>query len=241
MPLVSGIVLAGGQSRRMGRDKALIELQGKPIIQYALDALASMCDERIVVANDTAIYARFGVPVVADLIPGKGSLGGIYSGLQAARGEYVIAVACDMPFLNGALLRFMLSLAPQYDVVLPQASSLSGKTQRGAGAKSRDKTTPLANQPLAKDRDLHPMHAIYSKKCLASMEEKLRMDDLRLIAFFDSVRVRILESSEVDRFDPEHWSLFNVNTPQDLDLASLQVQRSASENTSVPKYNSGSK
>jgi molybdopterin-guanine dinucleotide biosynthesis protein A len=219
-PRVSGIILAGGQSRRMGRDKAFIELNGKPIVAHVLETMQRICAETIIVANDAQTYARFSVPIVGDVFPDKGSLGGIYSGLRAAREEYVVAVACDMPFLSPDLLRFMISLASQFDVVIPQASSPSGKTPRGARAENfRAKTTPQPNQALAKERDLHPMHAIYSKQCLAPMEEKIRADDLRLIGFFDNVRVRTVESAEVDRFDPGHWSFFNVNTPEDLQIA----------------------
>jgi molybdenum cofactor guanylyltransferase len=219
-PRVSGIILAGGQSRRMGRDKAFIDLEGKPIIARVIEIIQRVCSETIIVANDAATYARFNLPVVGDVYPGKGSLGGIYSGLQAAKENYALAVACDMPYLNKDLLRYMITLASQFDVIIPHASSPSGKTPRGAAANSRDKTSPQPNQSLAKERDLHPMHAIYGKQCLAPMEEKLRADDLRLIGFHDVVRVRTVESAEVDRFDPEHWSFFNVNTPQDLELAS---------------------
>jgi len=228
LPRVSGIILAGGQSRRMGRDKAFIELEGKPIIARVIETLRRVCSETIIVANDAATYAPIlsGVEgqarIVGDVYPGKGSLGGIFSGLQAAKENYALAVACDMPFLNEALLRYMISLASQFDVIIPHVSSPSGKTPRGKNY--HDKTSPQPNQPLAKERDLHPMHAIYSKQCLAPIEEKLRADDLRLIGFHDSVRVRTVESDEVDRFDPEHWSFFNVNTPEDLELASKLVR-----------------
>lgn len=219
-PRVSGIILAGGQSRRMGRDKAFIALNGKPIVAHVLETMQRICSETIIVANNAPNYKHFSVPIVGDVFPGKGSLGGIYSGLQAANEEHVLAVACDMPFLNADLLRYMISLASKYDVVIPQASSPSSKTPRGALADSQpEKTAPHPNQPLAKENDLHPMHAIYSKQCLAPMREKLRADDLRLIGFFDRVRVRMIESAEVDRFDPLHWSFFNVNTPEDLEMA----------------------
>ncbi len=214
----------------MGRDKAFIELNGKPIIARVLETVQRVCSETIIVANDTDGYALIlsgveeGARVVGDVFPGKGSLGGIFSGLQAAREDYVLAVACDMPFLNEDLLRYMISLVPEYDVVIPHASSPSGKTPRGArGEKRPEKTSPHPGQPIAKERDLHPMHAIYSKRCLAPIQARLRAGDLRLIGFHDSVRVRTVES-EVDRFDPEHWSFFNVNTPEDLELASSIVR-----------------
>jgi molybdopterin-guanine dinucleotide biosynthesis protein A len=220
-PRVSAVILAGGKSRRMGRDKAFLAFDGAPLIARVIERVRSLCAEVIIVANDADAYAPFGARVVGDVYPGKGSLGGVFSGLQAARAEFVLAVACDMPFLNPALLRYLISLIPQFDVVIPRASSPSGKTPRSArGDPWRGEIgLPRADQPLAKDRDLHPVHAVYSKRCLAPMEARLRADDLRLISFHDAVRVRVVGSDEVDRLDPKHLSFFNVNTPQDLELA----------------------
>ncbi len=211
---VSGIILAGGQSRRMGRDKASVELDGKPIIQRALDAVRAVCAETIVVANDAEAYARWGARVVSDVYPGKGSLGGIFSGLRAAREEYVLAVACDMPFLNVELLRYLVSLAPQSDVVIPRALDPSARLARGDARSARAS-------------NLHPLHAVYSKNCLAAMEARLKADDLRPISFHDAVRVRVVEAEEIDRFDPEHRSFFNVNTPEDVGLAGSIVGSSS--------------
>ncbi|MBI3913623.1 MAG: molybdenum cofactor guanylyltransferase [Chloroflexi bacterium] len=219
LPRVSAIILAGGQSRRMGRDKAFIEFAGAPLIQHVLACVQPLCAETIIVANDPDAYARFSARVVADAYPGKGSLGGIFSGLQAAREPYALAVACDMPFLNADLLCFLISLAPQFDVVIPRAPDPSGKTPRGARSEKDAAKIPHGDQPIAKESNLHPLHAIYSKKCLASIEARLQADDLRMIGFHADVRVRIVEPGEVDRFDPEHWSFFNMNTPEDLGLA----------------------
>lgn len=204
----------------MGRDKAFIDFDGAPLVSRVIEHVKNLCSEVILVANDAAAYARFGVRLVGDVYPGKGSLGGIFSGLKAASEDYVLAVACDMPFLNEELLRYMISLAPQFDVVIPRAHDPSGKTPRTVrGEKPGNQKSPRTDQPIAKERDLHPMHAIYSKNCLVSMEERLRTDDLRLIGFHGAVRVRMVETDEVDRFDPEHWSFFNVNTLEDLIVA----------------------
>jgi molybdopterin-guanine dinucleotide biosynthesis protein A len=154
-------------------------------------------------------FAGFGARVVADVYPGKGSLGGIFSGLRAAREAYVVAVACDMPFLNQDLIRYQLSLAAEYDVVIPRAQDPSGRVRR----------PKHGGNPLAKDVNLHPMHAIYSRNCESAIQERLDMDDLRMISFLERVRVHVVEPEEVDRFDSRHWSFFNVNTPQDLEAA----------------------
>jgi molybdopterin-guanine dinucleotide biosynthesis protein A len=221
LPRVSAVVLAGGQSQRMGRDKAFIEFEGAPLIARVIERVQFVCAEVIVVANDTDAYARFGARIVGDVYPGKGSLGGIFSGLQAARESYALAVACDMPFLNTALLRYLISLAPQFDVVVPRAKDPSGKVPRSSRGKKPQnrKTARRPDQPIAKESDLHPTHAVYSKGCLAPMEARLRADDLRLIGFHEAVRVRVVEPGEVDQFDPKHLSFFNVNTPEDLRIA----------------------
>jgi len=208
-PNVSAIILAGGKSRRMGRDKAFLELDGKPLIAHVIDRVAPLCTETILVANDAPAYARFGLRVIGDVYPGKGSLGGIYSGLQAAHTPHVLAVACDMPFLNQALLRYLISLAPTADVIVPRARDLSSNVLRDT----------LRPQPLAKETNLHPMHAVYSKRCLEPIRAQIRADDLRIIGFYDKVQVRVVEPDEIDQFDPQHLSFFNANTPDDFEFA----------------------
>ncbi len=208
-PNVSAIILAGGKSRRMGRDKAFLELDGKPLIAHVIQRVAQVCDEIIIVANDALAYAPFGLRVISDVYPGKGSLGGIYSGLQAARTPLVLAVACDMPFLNEALLRYLISLAPRADVIVPRARDLSSNVLRD--------TQRL--RPLAKEINLHPMHAVYSKRCLEPIHAQIRANDLRLIGFYERVQVRVVEPDEIDQFDPHHLSFFNANTPEDFEFA----------------------
>jgi molybdopterin-guanine dinucleotide biosynthesis protein A len=208
-PNVSAIILAGGKSRRMGRDKAFLEFDGKPLIAHVIERITRVCTDIIIVANDAPAYARFGLRVIGDVYPGKGSLGGIYSGLQAAHTPHVLAVACDMPFLNEALLRYLISLAPTADVIVPRARDLSSNVLRD--------TQRL--RPLAKEFDLHPMHAVYSKNCLEPMHAQLLTDDLRIISFYNAVRVRVVEPEEVDQFDPQHLSFFNANTPADFEFA----------------------
>ncbi|MGB8644104.1 MAG: molybdenum cofactor guanylyltransferase [Anaerolineae bacterium] len=205
--MVSGVILAGGMSRRMGRDKAWVELAGQALIERVCAHLRELCEELVVVANDPAPYARLGARLTADVWPGKGSLGGIYSGLLSARFDQAIVVACDMPFINPDLFRYMLGLAGDYDLVIPSASDPS-KPQ-----------APKSERPTAKDLDLHPLHAVYTKTCLAPMAARLQSGDLRAISFFPDVRVRVVEPVEIERFDPQRLSLFNINTTEDLALA----------------------
>jgi molybdopterin-guanine dinucleotide biosynthesis protein A len=217
LPHVSALVLAGGQSRRMGRDKAFLDFDGAPLIERVIERVQSVCAETIIVVNDTEKYTRFGLRVVRDIYQGKGSLGGIFSGLQAASEEYALAVACDLPFLNDALLRYLITLAPQADVVIPRSHAPTGK------AKDATRYEHLA----VKESGLQATQAIYSKRCLEPMRARLLADDLRIINFFDEVRVRVVEPDEVARFDPQMLSFINVNRPSDLAMALSQVKENS--------------
>jgi len=184
---VSGLILAGGQSRRMGANKAFLKVGGRPIIERVIEQVASVSQEILLLTNEPDEYAHLGYPTVPDVYPGQGSLIGIYSGLKAARYPVALVVACDMPFLDASLLRYMISLAPGHDAVVP-------RTEQG----------------------LEPLHALYSKACLPAMEGLLQRDTLKVIAFYSQVRVRYLEQKEIETLDPQHLSFFNVNSPADL-------------------------
>lgn len=208
----SAMVLAGGDSRRMGFDKAFLKMpDGRTLIEVTLAKLASLAEEIMLVTNQPPKYEPLGAKVVADIYPGKGSLGGIYTGLREASHFHSLVVACDMPFLNPHLLRYLLSLAPGYDVVVPRAVPWGD----GVARKGRD---------TAKGRSLHPLHAVYSKGCLAPMERLLEKGDLRIISFYPQVRVRYVEEKEIRAFDPERLSFFNINTPRDLEMAQRKVK-----------------
>ncbi len=191
---VSGIVLAGGMSRRLGRTKAIETVGGERLIQRVLQRLSEVAGETLVVIADPGQAAAFDLPdevrAVVDVYPGGGSLGGIYSGLDSISQEWGVVAACDMPFVNIDLVRHMLSLRDDADAVVPM---LDGRPE--------------------------PTHAAYSRSCLGPMERSLKAGDLRILSFFDDVRVRYVSQDEVDDFDPEHLSFFNVNTQDDLDRA----------------------
>ena len=188
---MTAIVLAGGKSLRLGEDKTSMMIGDVRLIQRVINRVSSICDEIIVVTSEEkkelALFSELPVKVVADIYPGKGSLGGIYTGLRASGSTCNLVVACDMPFLNLALLRYLVSLAAKVDIVIPRIGDL-----------------------------LEPLHAIYSKDCLAHMERALRDRRLRVSTLFDQVRVRYVEKDEVERFDPAHLSFFNINTRSDL-------------------------
>jgi molybdopterin-guanine dinucleotide biosynthesis protein A len=176
----------------LGRDKALESVGGEPLITRVIGRLSQIAGELVVVVAGMDQATRFPLPqaarVAVDIYPGKGSLGGIFSGLSQATLRWGMVVACDMPFLNLDLVRYMLSLREGQDVVVPV---VEGRPE--------------------------PTHALYSKECLPFIDRRLQAGDLKIARFYDQVRVRYISEEEVVRFDPEHLSFFNVNTQEDLD------------------------
>jgi len=191
---VTAVVLAGGMSRRLGRNKALEPIGGQPLICRVTDRLAQVAGGLVVVVNEaeraTLLPLPSGARVTVDKYPGKGSLGGLFTGLSAATQPWAVMVACDMPFLSVALLRHMLSLREGHDAVVP----------------------------VVEDRP-EPLHALYSTRCLPFMERRLQADDLKIARFFDEVRVRYVTEPELRKVDAELLSFFNINTQQDVDRA----------------------
>jgi len=208
----SAMILAGGASRRMGRDKAWIEIQGKPLVLHVVDRLRELTDDIVIVTNDPAPYASLGYTLVADEAPQGGPLAGLAAGLAAARNDAVIAVAVDMPFLNTDLLRYLVSLAADADVVLPSfpidAPASTTEGVQGGGRKGKGER--------GKDLDQHPLHAVYRRACLAPIRAALARGERRLNSFYADVRVRVVSVEEIARYDPDGRSFWNINTPEDL-------------------------
>jgi molybdopterin-guanine dinucleotide biosynthesis protein A len=185
---VTGVVQAGGKSTRMGgQPKALMELGGRRIIDRVVEVVRVVSDDLLVVTNTPELYDSLELPMVADVFPDHGSLGGIYSGLLAAPGDVAFTVACDMPFLLPEIARLVIDRAPEADVVLP---SSSGR--------------------------LETLHACYAKTCLGPMESHLRQGRLKIAGFFDEVRVLEIPEEEVARFRAPELVFMNVNTPEEL-------------------------
>jgi len=191
---VSGVIIAGGASRRLGRNKALERIGGRALIERVIDSLVPLTIEVVAVVARPEQAAALRLPswvrVVSDRYPGRGSLGGIFTGLDASAEPWGLVVACDMPFLNLELLRHLIEESSNVDVVVPR----------------------LGGQP-------EPLHALYSKACLAPMERMLRAGDLKIAPLFEAVRVRYVDEGTIDRVDPRHLSFFNINTQADLEEA----------------------
>ena len=192
----TGVILAGGMSRRLGRNKVLLPVGGEPLINRVSNRLSQVADRMVVVVNNSQRASEIdlpdGVRVVEDIHPGLATLGGIFTGLSEADTHWSIVVACDMPFLNPRLLESMLELRRGYDAVVPMVDGYP-----------------------------EPTHALYSKRCLPAIERRLLANDLKVARFFDEVRVHYLSDDLIAGIDPEGLSFFNINTQQDLERADL--------------------
>ena len=184
---ITGIILAGGKNLRMGKNKAFLEINGERIIDRTKQLFVDLFDEVFLVANSPLDYLDLNLRVVSDLFPGGGALGGIYSGLFHASHSHAFVAACDMPFLNKALISHLSALSPGYDIVIP-------KMEDG----------------------WQPLHAVYSPKCLPFMEDLLQEKNLKIIDFFPKVKKREVTTEEILPFDPQLVSFLNINTPEDL-------------------------
>src|SRR5262249_55608153 len=185
---VTGGIQAGGKSTRMGgQPKALLRLGGRPIIARVLAAIEDAVDEVLVVTNTPDLYAFLRLPMVPDAFPDGGALGGIFTGLKAAPGEAAFTVACDMPFVDPAVVRIVVSRAGEGDVVIPRIGD-----------------------------QLETMHAVYAKTCLPSMEARLRAGQLKIAGFFDRVRVVEIPAQDIAAHGDPAVVFMNVNTPEEL-------------------------
>jgi len=189
---VTGVLLAGGKSRRMGEDKRFVLVGGRTLFERSLDVLRSLFGFVLVVIAQDSEPLRAEVPVLRDLVPDGGSMGGLYTGLREATTEHIFVVACDMPFLNPSVIRSMVALKVDADIVMVQ----------------------LAN-------GMQPTHALYSRRCLPVVEEMVRTHRLKIqeLASHPALHVRLIRGDELDRIDPGGQSFLNVNTPADLEAA----------------------
>lgn len=190
----SCIILAGGKSLRLGYDKFLETVGNKNLLQRVISCVSPLSGDIILVtARELTTLQSINYPklrVVTDIYPGKGPLVGIYTGLVTSTLFYNLVVASDMPFLNQALLRYMIQLSTNFDIVMPRVGNL-----------------------------VEPLHAVYTKSCLAPIEQMIKQGKLRVDKLFSLVRVRYVEAEEIERFDPKHLSFFNINTKADMEKA----------------------
>ncbi len=196
MPKISIAILSGGKSSRMGTDKALLPIEGRMMIEHIITQVKDVGDEVIVITNAPEQYKFLRLPIFTDVIPDKGALGGLYTAIDAATHPYTLVLACDMPFVNRDLLRYMISLAPEADAVVPKIAAPDGEKKKSGMAE--------------------PLRAIYSKTCLAPIRKCIDEDNLKMIAFFRDIKLRWVDEEEIRKFDPELVTFMNANTPEEF-------------------------
>lgn len=179
-----------------GVNKALLEVGGKPVIDRILDAIASRADEVVLVANDTSLD-HLRLPTVLDAEPHAGVLPALLTGLEASSAELCLVLACDMPFVQPALIDHLFEKLGPCEVAIPH---VEGQFQ--------------------------PMHAVYQRqRCSAAIRDALARGDRRMISFLDEVRSCSVDEASLRPLDSELLSFFNINTPDDLERAQTIAER----------------
>jgi molybdopterin-guanine dinucleotide biosynthesis protein A len=173
--MYSAAILTGGRARRFGgRDKSALVVEGRTIRERQLAVLSHVADETLIIgAGD-------------DIVAGSGPMGGVHAALTAARGDAVLVLACDMPYVTADFAGYLLGLSAEADIVIPRT-----------------------------DRGYHPLCSVYTGACLEPLAHRLATQSLKLTALLEDVRVRVVEGSELDRFGDRDRLLANVNTPGD--------------------------
>jgi molybdopterin-guanine dinucleotide biosynthesis protein A len=192
--MLSIVIQAGGESRRMGQDKALIPFLGRPLIERAMDRVGGLGAEALITTNRPEAYAYLGLALIPDRIPGRGALGGLYTALSAARYPLVGVVACDMPFASAELLaaeRDLLLADETLDAVIPRPDGLT-----------------------------EPFHAVYRReRCLKLVAAAIQAEKWKVDSWFGEARIRFLSGDEIRIYDPLRLAFENVNTPEELAAA----------------------
>lgn len=192
---ITGAILAGGQSSRMGQNKALMPLGGQRLVDRVVTVMRAVFEPLLLVTNTPEVYADLGLRMVPDVYPDSGSLGGIYSALYHATTPACAVVACDMPFLQAELWRYLMAQMPEADVVVPEVLG-----------------------------EVQTLHAIYRQTCRAPIEGCLAAKRLRIVGFFPEVRVRRVTAEELTAYDPELLAFQNLNTPGEFQAAEARLR-----------------
>ena len=183
---ITGIILVGGQSRRMGRDKAFLEIDGRPLFEIVLDLFRANFPRILLVGNREERFTPYQLPVLPDIYPGS-SLGGLYTGLYHAQTEHVFVSSCDLPFPSEKVLRHLCSLKESFDAVVPSTSY-----------------------------GYEPLFALYSKSCLAPIKAQLETGEYCAFSYYPQLNIRYVPPAELAPLDPEARAFLNLNTPEEF-------------------------
>ncbi|MFW6126354.1 MAG: molybdenum cofactor guanylyltransferase [Chloroflexota bacterium] len=204
---VTGAILAGGKSSRLGRSKLFQTVAGRPLIEWMIGRVEAISKDVVVVVSDadtarsveesartvgrqTRATGACGVRVVQDLVEGCGPLGGIFTALTASSSPRCLVVGCDMPFLRQELLEYLVLASHEYDAAVPRVGSF-----------------------------IEPLCAVYDRRCLPYFAEAVRHDEFQVGQALRRVNTRFVEEAEIETLDPHHYSFFNVNTRAELETA----------------------
>ena len=200
---ITGVILAGGLSSRMGSNKALLPYKGGLFIEAIHRQLAAIFPEMLLITNTPQQYESIPCRKAGDIHPNMGALAGLQSGLFHSRTDHIFVVACDMPYLDDRLIRYLAGQKRQGDIIIPESPG-----------------------------GLEPLHAIYSKACLPEMESALQGGRRRIISFFARMQIITIGEEIIAGFDPEYRSFSNINTPDDYyALRTADWERKASHIT----------
>ena len=185
---ITGIILAGGKSSRFGSNKALAKFNGTPLIERATVALGRIFKNLMIITNSPLEYSYLKIPLYQDIVKGLGPVGGIYTGLDALDGDWAFFCACDMPFINEDLVRYIAEVRDGFDAVVPRV-----------------------------DWKIEPLHALYNKSCLPAIKELIYKKEYQTIKAFNSINVRFVEEEEIKTCDPQLKAFLNVNKQDELE------------------------
>lgn len=199
--MLTVVIQAGGQSSRMGEDKALKPFQGRPLIQRVIERMKPIADETIITTNQPAGYRFLELRLVPDLKPGRGALGGLYTAIASASHPLVAVAACDMPFASPEFFEGARRIMEE-----EKADVVIAKTDEG----------------------YEPLHALYRREtCLPAIEAAIAADQWKVISWFPQVKVRVLSGEEVKSLDPSGLCFWNLNTPEEFSEAERRARPSA--------------
>ena len=185
---ITGVILAGGSSKRYGQNKAFLEIDDIRLIDRIAEEMKNIFKQVILVANEKKEYEYLGIPIVEDLIKGLGPIGGIYTGLMSISEQAGFFIACDMPFINSQLVRYMVDMK---------------------------KDDHAAVVPLVAN-EVEPLHAIYAKSCLGPIRNLIDSKHYHVRLFYDQITIRYVKEDEIRKFGSPSRAFLNINTPDEF-------------------------
>lgn len=191
--MLSVVIQAGGDSRRMGRNKALLPFLGQTLIERVISRVQDLADELLITSNRPDELEFLGLPIHPDIIKGKGALGGIFTALSVARFQAVAVIACDMPFVNARLLQIQLKMLNEHhsDGVVP--------------------SHPAGYEPF---------HSVYRREtCLKAVKKSLDENKKRADAWFGDVQIDLITPDQIRTHDPDDLAFLNINDQNDYQRA----------------------